>query len=298
MKTSFLNEFMALEKHLNFSNAARELSITQSALSRHIQKLEEEMGVPLFHRTTQKIDLTPYGEALIPHAKAILEHSRAFSQECAEIKERSPNHIILGCCGFPNYYGITGFLSAFKAAYPRAVMDVRIGSTDENLRWLQEGDVNAAFVHNITNLAQEYQLLPFCRDWLSAVLPADHPLAEHETVSLYDLRDETFYLRHSKDSLMDKLEMRTLRSAGFEPKLSHNRGTWGDSVINRGREVSLALRGLSDKLRGNMHLKICEIRPIISVDVCFIYSKKAPAPGLMKPFSEMVEQQAHMIANG
>lgn len=298
MKTSFLNEFMALEKHLNFSKAARELSITQSALSRHIQKLEEEMGVPLFHRTTQKIDLTPYGEALIPHAKAILEHSRAFSQECAEIKERSPNHIILGCCGFPNYYGITGFLSAFKAAYPRAVMDVRIGSTDENLRWLQEGDVNAAFVHNITNLAQEYQPIPFCRDWLSAVLPADHPLAEHETVSLYDLRDETFYLRHSKDSLMDKLEMRTLRSAGFEPKLSHNRGTWGDSVINRGREVSLALRGLSNKLQGNMHLKICEIRPIIPVDVCFICSKKAPAPGLMRPFSEMVEQQAHMIANG
>ena len=212
MKTSFLNEFMALEKHLNFSNAARELSITQSALSRHIQKLEEEMGVPLFHRTTQKIELTPYGEALIPHAKAILEHSRAFSRECAEIKERSPNHIILGCCGFPNYYGITGFLSAFKAAYPRAVMDVRIGSTDENLRWLQEGDINAAFVHNITDLTQEYQPLPFCRDWLSAVLPADHPLAEQETVSLYDLRNETFYLRHSKDSLMDKLEMRILRS--------------------------------------------------------------------------------------
>lgn len=298
MKTSFLNEFMALEKHLNFSNAAKELSITQSALSRHIQKLEEEMGVPLFHRTTQKIDLTPYGEALIPHARAILEHCRAFSQECAEIKERRPNQLILGCCGFPNYYGITDFLAAFKAEYPRAVMDVRIGSTDENLRWLQEGSINAAFVHDITDLPQEYQALPFCRDWLSVVLPADHPLAEHEAVSLCDLRDETFYLRHSKDSLMDKLEMRILRGSGFEPKLSHNRGTWGDSVINRGREVSLALQGLSDKLRGNLHLKVCEIRPIIPVNVCFIYSKKTPAPGLMKLFSELVEKQARIMMNG
>jgi len=289
-----LNEFLVLEKHLSFSKAAQELSITQSALSRHIQMLEEEFGVPLFQRSTQKIKLTPYGEALVPHANAILEHCRSFSKTAADMRSSIPNRISIGSCGFPNYYGITDFLAGFKSKYPQAVINVRIGSTDECVRWLRDDKIDAAFVHNVADFSREFHAVPFCGDHMSAALPAGHPLAGRRTIELRELKDETFYLRSVKDTLMDRMEVRILKDAGFEPKLSPNRGTWADSVINRGSEVSLVMQGLAEKLRGNLHLWVADIVPSIPTDVYLISPKDGRPTELLNFLVRLARDRARL----
>lgn len=290
MKTSSLNEFLILAEQLNFSKAAATLSISQSALSRHIMMLEKELGVPLFNRTTQRIVLTAYGRAFIPHATAILEHTNAFQRTVEDIRGDTANRIAVGSCGFPNRYGMTALFAAFKKENPDAVIDVHISSTDDMLRLLHDGVIEVAFVHNITDFTEEYYTFPFCEDHISAVVPFDHPLAGRSSIHLSELKDEVFYLRHKSETLMDRFEMSALREAGFEPKLSSSTGTWDDSVINRGRDVSLIMQGLADRLHNNVNISILEVEPRIHTDVCLIYPKSGVLSPLVQEFVEFAAQ--------
>lgn len=292
MKTSSLNEFLILAEYLSFSKAAATLSISQSALSRHIMMLEKELGVPLFHRTTQRIVLTSYGRAFLPHATAILEHTNAFQRTVGDIRGDTINRVAVGSCGFPNRYGMTALFAAFKKENPEAVIDVHISSADDMLRLLHDGVIEVAFVHNIADFTGEYDILPFCEDHISAVVPFDHPLAGRGAIHLSELKDDVFYLRHKSETMMNRFEMSALREAGFEPKLSSSTGTWDDSVINRGRDVSLIMQGLADKLRSNVNISVLEVEPRIHTDVCLIYPKDGVLSPLAQAFVDFAARHA------
>ncbi len=271
MKTLFLNEFLVLADQLNFSNAAKKLGINQSALSRHIKQLEEELGVQLFSRTTQKIELTPYGVAFLPHAVSIKEHEKAFELAADAIRRDTAHRISLGVCGFPGYYGITALFSEFKNQYPESIIDVSMGSTEEMLGRLQSGVLDIAFVHDTGGLTEDYTMIPYREDYLSVSLPVKHRLAKAKSLRLIDLKDEVFFIRHKKGSTPWNFEIQALKDAGFTPKLSSSKNTWEDSVINRSNEVSLVKQGLADKLQGNVHVAVVDLEPRIHTNLYLIY---------------------------
>lgn len=72
MDCKWLEDFLALSQHGNYSQAAAQRHITQPALSRRIKALEEVLGVPLFDRTTTPVTLTHYGERFEPYARHVL----------------------------------------------------------------------------------------------------------------------------------------------------------------------------------------------------------------------------------
>lgn len=294
MKT-FYNEFLILAEQLSFSKAAKKLGITQSALSRHIKQLEEDLNYPLFFRTTQKIELTPYGAAFLPHAAAIVKHREEFSCAAKAIRRTLSNGIALGVCGFPNYYGITSLLADFAGQYPQAIIDVHMDSPDLFLKQLRTGVLDAAFIHNTENFCGDFCVIPFREDYLSASLPYTHPLSSKATLSLTDLRDETFYIRHRKDSSMYKLETSILRSAGFEPKISLSRGTWEDSVISRSDNISLVMQGLADKLNGQQYIKVIDIEPRIPVNISLVYPEHRALSETVRAFIRLTEEKSTLL---
>lgn len=83
-----LRAFEAAARHLSFSNAAEELHVTQSAVSRHIRTLEEYLGFPLFHRLHRSLSLTERGAALLPDLSAAFERmASAVSRVCEDRRE-------------------------------------------------------------------------------------------------------------------------------------------------------------------------------------------------------------------
>ncbi|MCC8103274.1 MAG: LysR family transcriptional regulator [Clostridiales bacterium] len=284
MKTLFLNEFLILAEQLNFSNAAKKLGINQSALSRHIKQLEEELNVPLFTRTTQKIELTSFGMAFLPHAIAITEHEKEFERTAEALRRDADHRISLGVVGFPAYYGITTLFADFKKQYPQAIIDVLMLSTDETLGQLQSGLLDAAFIHNTGTFEDDYTMIPYREDYLSVSLPHSHPLAAKKSVHLSELKDEVFFIRHKKGSTPWQLEVNELQNAGFTPKLSSSKGNWEDSVINRSGEVSLVKQGLADKLRGNVHIAVVDLEPRVHTDLYLIYPKERHLNAMVDAF--------------
>ncbi len=294
MKTSFFNEFLILAEQLNFSRAAQKIGMNQSVLSRHIKQLEEEVGAPLFTRTTQKMELTPYGAALIPHARAILEQTNEFTRDVDAIRRDAANRISLSVCGYPSYYGITALFAAFKNRYPDAVIDVHMDSFDDAFHNLNTGSYDAIFVHWNEESATQYEAIPFHEDYFSVSLPAVHPMADRERVPLADLKDETFYIRHKKDSYMYNLELRALRSAGFEPKLSLNQSNWEDSIINHSNDISLVTQGTAQMLRSQLRVRVIDITPRIYANVSLVYLKDREQTGLVRSFLDFVKN--HPVA--
>ncbi len=291
MKTSFFNEFLVLAEQLNFSRAAEKLGMNQSVLSRHIKQLEEEVGAPLFTRTTQKMELTPYGAALIPHARAILEQTHQYTRDVDAIRRDEANRISLGVCGFPTYYGITALFAEYKNQFPDAMIDVHTDSFDDAFRHLNAGRFDAVFVHWSDESTEKYGVIPFHEDYFSVSLPALHPLAGRSSIALSELKDETFYIRHKKDSYMYNLELKALRSAGFEPKLSLNQSNWEDSIINHTNDISLVTQGTAQMLRSQLRVRVVDIMPRIYANVALVYLKDREQSRLVRSFLSFVEER-------
>ncbi|MBR4162570.1 MAG: LysR family transcriptional regulator, partial [Solobacterium sp.] len=76
MEIHYIIEFVDLADTKSYSESAKNLHISQSSLSRHIQFLEKELGEPLFVRSTRKMALSPFGRSYLPYAKKIAEANR------------------------------------------------------------------------------------------------------------------------------------------------------------------------------------------------------------------------------
>lgn len=290
METSILNEFLVLEETNSFSKAAKQLQISQATLSRHIKQLEDEYGVILFERTTQKMRLTPYGDALVNCARQILEHERTFKRDVERIKFQKTNHLVIGTVDFPFYYGITALLGAFKKEHPNATLEVQITSTDELVQMLDTGKVDVAFIRNIENVAANYDSFQYAEDYVRIAIPSDHPLAGAESAHISQFANDTFYHRYYESSLMDRFVTSLFREADISPTISTSEGSWEDSIINDITTVTTCMGGLAENFRGNIHVKVLTIEPKRHADIWIAASKSACHSDIANSFIQFVRE--------
>lgn len=95
MNTDYLFEFTELAKHLNFTETARLLNMTQPTLSKHISSLERELRVELFIRKKGELKLTNEGAALLPYAYKIVDAQSAFSSKVKSLRKAPPSRLVV-----------------------------------------------------------------------------------------------------------------------------------------------------------------------------------------------------------
>lgn len=289
METSILNEFLVLKETNSFSKAAQRLGISQGTLSRHIKQLEEENDIILFERSTQKVRLSSYGEAMASFAQDLLDRERSFQRELEGIKFKTSNHLVVGTVDFPYYYGITSLLGAFKKQYPNATLEVQVGSSDELLRMLDAGKVDVAFLRDIIDSVAPYDAFFYKEDHLRVVVPQDHHLANQSRIRIQDVAEDTFYRRYQKHSLLDQLINGLFADAGISPKASGGKGSWEDSIINEIDTVTLCTGAVANNCEGNIHLKVLELEPQVHADLWLAKSKEAQLPDIAQRFFAYVK---------
>lgn len=123
-----LREFTVLAETRKYSAAARQLHISQSALTRHIQALEGELGHPLFLRTTRETELSEYGKVYLPFAKRIAdEHDRALASLRSWERDRQIR-VSIGVAHTPDLYHAIDYIIRFQRAYPHVPIRVTEGA--------------------------------------------------------------------------------------------------------------------------------------------------------------------------
>jgi DNA-binding transcriptional LysR family regulator len=180
-----LRYFLAVARHLNFGRAADELLLAQPALSRAIQALETDLGVPLFTRDHHKVTLTPPGAALVREAETLLARAAA-ARRRVQAADRTASTLTVG---FRPGIIITDVVRQFTNDHPgTAVSAIRI-EWDEQHAAIADGRVDIAWIR--TPIADsDLVITPLFNDPEVIALPAAHRLAERDSVSPADLAGE------------------------------------------------------------------------------------------------------------
>lgn len=281
MEIQYLKEFVQLAARENFLEAADELFISQSSLSKHIKRLEKELGTPLFDRTTRKVKLNAYGSLLLPYAKQISHLQDACTN--ALLTQITQNQHIIKLASIPSMpqYGITDYLLQFKQQHPEINFQIQqeVSSRLENL--LREKKCDLAFIRELEDPHNEFMKLPFFTDHLTAVLPAAHPLAKARHISLTQLKKDSFLLM-PKNSRPYKVCIAACQASGFEPQVTfttHNLENIID-LVTKGMGIALLMKQLAGYLADkNSAIRIIDIEPCIESHItlcCLAHTTLSP----------------------
>ncbi|SDH87962.1 DNA-binding transcriptional regulator, LysR family [Pseudomonas flavescens] len=186
-----LRHFVALAKHLNFTRAAQESCITQSAFSRSIQGLEHELGVPLVERNNRGTLLTAKGEALRARAHQLLEAADNLRDDLVLQPPQAEHQVLsFGTGVLPTARLLPQAIARFVQRYPQVKIDMRCQWLHDLLAMLDDGQISflVADLRHI-DIGTRHLVRPlrfrhfglFCRE--------GHPLLRRARVAFDDLAD-------------------------------------------------------------------------------------------------------------
>ncbi|UBF29644.1 LysR family transcriptional regulator [Kovacikia minuta CCNUW1] len=188
MRLEQLQAFLAVAETGSFQQAAQRCGVTQSAISRQIQGLEADLGIPLFHRTTQA-KLTVAGDCLLPRAKKICQEWQNASQEIADMLAGKQPELCVAAIHSLCAHHLPPILQRFCQDYPQVQLRVTALGSDRALKVLKDGLVDVAIVMNNRFLTTNTEMVvEVLYDEPIKVLAAiNHPLAKYETVPWAEL---------------------------------------------------------------------------------------------------------------
>jgi DNA-binding transcriptional LysR family regulator len=202
MEIHQLEYFLAVEKYRNFSAAALEINVTQSALSQQIKKLEDELGVKLFIRYARSVHLSPAGEEFLPYARRIVEEIRESREAIKKFTTFDKGKLTIGV--FPNigYLGLDRLITRFCRSYSGIELTIHVANNEELFKGLRERKMNVAFIHDAVPQQYKYEYLPIVSETFVLVTSPSHPLANQKSVHVEQLAKEQLIVEKSNFKLV------------------------------------------------------------------------------------------------
>ncbi|WBU60995.1 LysR substrate-binding domain-containing protein [Paracoccus albus] len=184
-----LRYFVCLAEELHFGRAAERLGIAQAPLSQQIRAMEERLGVTLFQRTTRRTRMTSAGETLLSHARELIDGMDRAVSHTRAMAGQSTGRLTIAGVNMAMTHVIPPILAEFRSKWPAVIVDIEHLGTSEQLRTLETGEVNIAFIRP-TEQAAFMQVETLLREGFVAALPKGHRLASKSEIALRDIADE------------------------------------------------------------------------------------------------------------
>lgn len=216
-----LNCFVIVAEELHFGRAAERLGMAQPPLSQRIQRLEKELGVRLFDRSSRKVELTAPGRLLLEEARDLLArvdriHSLAERARLGEVGTVR--------AGLPPDLGgpvVAALIAAFRERAPGRRLELREIGTAEQARALADGALDVGVVRHPID-ARELTLGPALVQPVGVLVPADGALAAAPEAHLADLagHELVVFPREESPGTYDEL-LASCRRHGYDPPAVH-----------------------------------------------------------------------------
>lgn len=180
-----LRHFLALAQLGSFSRASAKLHLTQPALTRSIQSLEEELGQPLFDRVGRKSELSAFGRHIVDQARALVEGANNLKQSGQQLRDGQSGTVTLGLGSGPGALLMTPLLAFMASTYPKAHLHIARGSTAVLVQALRDRTLDA-LVLDIRSLSPSSDLLveTLCEMPGAFMCRKGHPLAKARKLTL------------------------------------------------------------------------------------------------------------------
>jgi len=196
--------FAAVARYRSFTRAARELHLTQPAISQQVKLLEAEIGLPLLEHIGRRIHLTAAGDELLRYAAQVTDLLREAGESLAAMRGLKRGVLKLGAVSTAKYFAPT-LLSEFAPAYPEVTIKFVVGNREEIIQQLASNEIDMVIMgrppRELVTVAE-----PFAKHPLVIVASPDHPLASKRRIPLQRLGAENFIIREEGSGTRASME--------------------------------------------------------------------------------------------
>jgi DNA-binding transcriptional LysR family regulator len=193
MELQQMRYVVAVAEASNFTRAAEQCLVVQSALSHQIARLERELGAKLFDRTSRRVRLTPAGEAFLPAARQALDAADRARAEVAAAAGEIRGRLAIGAIPTVTAVDLPTALKRFRLRHPQVRISLRSGASEELTERVRQGSLDTAFLGLPLGVQPKgVHGRELARGDLVAMVAPDHPLVDQEHVNLRQLADEPF----------------------------------------------------------------------------------------------------------
>lgn len=217
-----LQYFQVLAHYEHYTRAAKALYITQSALSKSIAGLEDELGLPLFERNGRNVQLTKYGRILYDYVARGMHELDSGISRLQEMNCPTVGKIKLAIISYPGNDEIPNLLSGFSALYPDIRIKVYQNDSQSITDRLLDGSIDIAICGQQLDNEENYPLTRvelFSRE-LGLIVPDDLPLAQKPSVDFEEVANQVF-IGYNDDVPITKTILSALAPSGYVPKINY-----------------------------------------------------------------------------
>src|SRR5688572_10857731 len=205
LDTRQLRAFVTLARRGSFTLAAKELHLSQSAVSHSMKSLETDLGCRLFDRMSKKVLLTQAGEQLLQHADKILSEMFAARESITQLGKWGRGRLRVGASTTACQYILPEILSEFKKSYPQALITVEPGDTWEAMELLRNNQVDMALLLQ-PKRDDDFEFSPIFEDEMQFVMAPSHPWAKAGAVQREDVPRQQYILYNKKSFTFELVE--------------------------------------------------------------------------------------------
>ena len=221
-----LQYILCIAKHQNLTKAAQELYISQPTLTKHLQKLEREMGTKLFSRSGNSYTPTFAGRKYMEYARKILQIRQDWEKELKDLTENNEGELNVAFPLMRSTCMVPQIITSFFQKYPKVKVNILEEAYSIQEKLLLNDQLDFGIFNEVHEHPKlEYELLK--KEEILLIMPPDHPLASagkastHSTYPKLDLSllaEEPFIL-HFPEQTTGKLVLEALDRAGVQPRV-------------------------------------------------------------------------------
>jgi len=193
MEDHRLKSYCLVVETKSFSRAAQTKHMTQSAMSRLVKGLEDELGVRLLQRAGKSVTLTPEGRIFYDHAKRLLDGYVRMEKDINDSLGAARGSLSLGSSPTPAFHLLSRALSDFTKLHPKLRIDLIVERSEFVLSKLRQGRIDIGIVESRC-LDEAFSALELAADEVVLIAPAHHPLTKKKSVTMLDLLITPFIL--------------------------------------------------------------------------------------------------------
>jgi DNA-binding transcriptional LysR family regulator len=271
---------IAVAENASFTRASRQLYTAQSAISRKIRLLEEELGEPIFKRVNKKVYVTPAGETLLRYARRIFQDIRNARLEISEIAHLERGQLRVGAGMLACTYILPPVLEQFKALHPRIDLEVITASTDVLLQKLADNRIELGLL-TLPIRHADMEVVPLISEEIVVVTSAKHPvLAGKSRMGAKELAEYPLIL-FPRGARTREILGKFFEEAGIAPRIvmeAENVAMIKPLVkIDLGISI-IPLRAVAEEVRrGELHvLRIKDFKPVRQIGLVYHKSEYTP----------------------
>ena len=216
-----LEAFIWVAELQSFTKAARQLYMSQPAVSFQIKALEDALQATLFQRGDKKVMLTEAGRLLYPEAKQMIRHYNKIKAGLDDLKGLKKGNLIIGAGTIPGEYILPLLIGSFKERYPGINVTLKVAGSGQVVRWIREREIDLGVTGTVVD-GEGIECVPWLQDQMILIVHPSHVWAKNKTIKIDDLKNELMILREEGSGTRRTIEQKliehnvTFEKAGME----------------------------------------------------------------------------------